>query len=154
MRTTKPVPAKLKVLRGTYRKDRDGKGLKVPPGQEIPEPPDRFNKDQKALWQTVCTTLRSVDLLQPVGIPLLIIYCDQSRLYQEAFDEVKRSGMITTTVTKYGTVMKKNPALEVMNGAIKIMLAISDQFGFTPLAQSKIKGVARQEQEYNDGYDF
>lgn len=150
MRTTKPVPVKLKKIRGTYRKDRDSHGLTIQPSKAIPEAPEYFTPMQKEIWQAICTTLKAIDLLQPVGMPFVEIYCQQAGLYQRALEDIQENGATTTTESRYGTVIKKNPSLEIMNQAFKVMTDISDRFGFTPLSQSRIKGISREPEDIFD----
>ena len=138
-RNTKPVPVQIKILRGTYRKDRDGKSiaLKMTTLDVIPEAPAHFNQKQKDLWKTICETLHRIGALQVLGLMQIRVFCEQFAIYEEAADHVKEFGPFLKTSD--GKKSYKNPSLTIMRTTFKIMLRISDQFGFTPLAQSRLK---------------
>lgn len=116
--------------------------MKVEATDTIPEAPIGFTRDQKELWRVICETLKAVNLLQPIGMHMIEIYCHQYRMYQDAAKAVHASGLLLHYKTKYGEITKKNPHLDIMAGCFKALTSIADRFGFTPLSQSKIKAVA------------
>ncbi len=141
MNNQKHVPTKLKILRNTYRDDRDGQSLTVAPISKIPTCPDYFDDDIKKMWYEISGTLYALGILQSIGVTQIEIYCKQFDIYKKAVGQVDKYGITIVSKTKYGQIMKKNPAIEVMSIAITIMQGISDRFGFSPLSQSKIKNV-------------
>lgn len=140
----KPVHALIKVMRGTYRRDRD-EGKLILPDQlkEIPTPPVNYSDQTKDMWYKICTTLMAVGLLQNIGINQIEIYCDQYQIYKDALKMVNDKGSVIKVTSKNGnSVIKRNPYMDVMGTAFVIMNQISDRFGFSPLAQARIKTAA------------
>jgi len=142
VKTTKPVPKHIKELRGTDRKDRDGKGITIPPVDYLPDPPDTYTDSQKLIWTSIIKTLSVAKALHEVGIPLIHSFCVQYRIFQDAYESVypKKGGHKLTIIseTKNGNIEKKNPNIDTMNQAHSAMIMIADRFGFTPLSQTKI----------------
>lgn len=106
-------------------------------------PPDGFSDVTKDMWYKICTTLMAVGLLQNIGIKQIEIYCDQYEIYKEALLMVKTKGSVIKVTGKNGhVVIKRNPYMDVMGTAFVIMNQIADRFGFSPLAQARIKTAA------------
>lgn len=138
------IPAVLKVMRGTYRKDRDAGKVSVPDViKSVPVPPDGYSEKTKDMWYKICTTLISVGLLQDIGLNQIEIYCDQFEIYRDAKEKVMDKGSVIKITSRNGqSVIKRNPYVEVMGAAFVIMNQISDRFGFSPLSQSRIKNIS------------
>lgn len=149
----------IKKLRGTYRKDRDGIKMDLEPMQEIPICPAHYDDETKDIWYSIVGSLHKVKLLQSVGIPQIKIFCDQYMIYKENIEDVRKNGSRLTVRSKNGNVVvKRNPALDVIQSTYSIIGQISDRFGFNPLAQSRIKNVGNggdgKEKEEGDGFNF
>lgn len=135
------VPAQIKIIRGTHRKDRDGSKLSVDNLNSIPMPPSEFQKVEKDLWMTLCSTLFKLGILQATGIHVIYTYCMQHYLFRTAQADVVKRGATLVYENQYGTVEKKNPNVEAMNTHWNIMHQIGREFGFTPSSQAKIKNI-------------
>jgi P27 family predicted phage terminase small subunit len=153
------VPTQVKNLRGTYRKDRDNKGINnVPVVLDIPDPPETYTVEQSEMFISIVKYLYKIKALQDVGLPIIHAYCIQYGIYIEAHSLIKpKNGVTSLTITslnKSGTVTKKNPAIDIMNAALNSMIAISDRFGFTPLAQGKIHIPKDEEVKKGSKFDI
>lgn len=153
----KAVPAVLKLMRGTYREDRDGGKVTVPDAiKTVPVSPEGYTDETKDMWYKICSTLISVGLLQDIGLNQIEIYCDQYEIYRDAKLKVKDKGSVIKITSRNGqSVVKRNPYIDVMGSAFVIMNQISDRFGFSPLSQSRIKNIGvthndSKEEEFSD----
>ncbi len=112
---------------------------------------DKFNEIQKELVNDIVELLTRSGTLQNVGLRFVEMFCIQYKIYLSAKDNVESQGEVITVPMKYGDTTKKNPALDVMNNAFTQMITIADKFGFTPLAQSKIKIEITKEEDNEEG---
>lgn len=139
------TPTKTKKLRGTFRDDRDGAKMDVVPiainAIQKLEPPKNFDAPQKKLWKEIIQMLGQVGLLQIIGLHTINMYCEQFKFYSRAAKQIDELGPTVVTDTKYGPVIKKNPAYEALMNSYTILADISKQFGFSPLSQSRIKNI-------------
>lgn len=99
---------------------------------------DTFNPRQMSLFNDIILLLTESGTLQNVGLRFVEMFCIQYKIYMEAKNKVDLNGSTISVDMKYGPVEKKNPAIDVMNGAFSQMMDIANKFGFHPLAQSKI----------------
>jgi P27 family predicted phage terminase small subunit len=140
MKSTKPTPKEFKIQIGTYRKDRDKNKLEVKNTLDsIPLAPNHFDKLQKEIWHETCVYLHAMNMLQPISLHFIGMYCIQFKIYSSCLEMIQKDGIMILQSTRDGKVSKKHPAISIMQGAIKNILAISDKYGLTPLALGKIK---------------
>ncbi|MBK7369858.1 MAG: P27 family phage terminase small subunit [Saprospiraceae bacterium] len=76
---------------------------------------------------------------QPISLHFIGMYCIQFKIYSSCLEMIQKDGIMILQSTRDGKVSKKHPAISIMQGAIKNILAISDKYGLTPLALGKIK---------------
>lgn len=99
---------------------------------------DKFNDAQMALFNDIILLLTESGTLQNVGLRFVEMFCIQYRIYIESKENIEKNGSVLVIPMEYGDTTKKNPAIDVMNGAFSQMMDIANKFGFHPLAQSKI----------------
>lgn len=56
-------------------------------------------------------------------------------------EDIEKRGNIIMQTSSYGTTEKVNPSWTVAQNSFSSMQSIADRFGFTPVAQSKIKEI-------------
>lgn len=113
-----------------------------------------YDKAQIELFNDIMQLLEVSGTKQKVGIRFVDMFCIQYKLYMDARLNVEKSGSVISVPMKYGDITKKNPAIDVMNGAFAQMMEIANKFGFHPLAQSKIKGVNDSDSKKNKESKF
>lgn len=135
---------KQKRALGTYRPGRSGdvmeEFIKPEKGMKLIAP-KYFNQEQTELFNDIVSLLTSTNTLQKVGMRFIEAFCYQYKIYKDCIKDIDENGLTITIPMKYGDTTKKNPSVDVMNGAFTQMITIADRFGFTPLAQSKIHVV-------------
>lgn len=142
---------------GTFNKTRHGKAVAEKLSKESTPKikmelvnSDKFDKVQMELFNDIVELLTRSGTLQNVGLRFVEMFCIQYKIYLNAKNNVESQGEVITVPMKYGDTTKKNPALDVMNNAFTQMITIADKFGFTPLAQSKIKVEITREETSED----
>ena len=130
-----------KKIIGTYRADRDTEHeVNTNVIESVPKPPKSLKTEGKTLWREVCEMLLQAKLLDRVGLHMIQIYCESYDQFNELSAIIQKEGLFIDD--KRGS-KKRNPALLLRNQVFNRMNVIGVQFGFTPIARSKI-GVKYQ----------
>ena len=131
------TPTKLKILRGTFRKDRAPKREPNPRStKRVPAPPSYLGTVAKAEWRAVAAELHRQGLLTRVDRSVLASYCQMHAREQACGKVVDEMG--TTFMTEKGYVVQRpEVAMEQKYAALKKQFAA--EFGFTPSSRSRIE---------------
>jgi P27 family predicted phage terminase small subunit len=129
----KPKPTQLKVVQGTYRKDRANPHEPVAAG-DLFEPPTHFNEDQRAVW-TYAIENAPRGVLRKIDLSVLEVWVTAYVYHREASSRVASTGQVITTKTGYPIT---NPFMANMNKQAQIMVKAASEMGFTPASRSRI----------------
>lgn len=130
---------KVKKLQNTLAKSREVKNeMDLVKFDGVPEAPKKYIKtvEGRKFWVKVCTELFNVGLLYEVHFPLLIAYCGELETYNRMMGKIEREGDILK-IERTGYKMP-NPAVGIKNKCILNMLKISNEFGLSPAAMTRI----------------
>jgi len=133
MRGRKPKPVELKILQGTFRKDRANTRQPVAHGY-LNEPPEHLNDEQKQIWrETIADAPKA--LLKKIDLSNFEIWVVSYSTYRECQRMLaKTSQVIKTTHGNWIT----NPILTNMNKQAQLMLKAASEMGFTPASRSRV----------------
>lgn len=131
----KKKPTELKVLQGTFRKDRDGGD---PPDfgklTEVPPPPDSLENQAKVKWEQLAPRLVAQGLLQPTDLDMLEAYCMWFQIEHMARTELGTE--VSLTGAMGGKI--KNPAITVLKEATDQIKKIGALFGLDPPSRASL----------------
>jgi len=131
---TRRKPTALKVLQGTYRKDRvNPDEPKINPG--IPEPPDHLGEVALAEWARITDELYQVGIIAKKDMSVLAAYCQAFEDWVLSSEDCTEKGM--TIETTNGNIIQ-NPAWGVKCRARDAMVKYATEFGMTPSSLSKV----------------
>jgi P27 family predicted phage terminase small subunit len=139
-------PKALKVIRGTFRGDRNPKN-EPEPGKldETPKAPSHLNRWGKALWKRTAAELVKLEMLTAVDLPALELLCDQYGIYRELKDAITHTvdelGVRSRcTVADYlrGRNSQTMPEYSAMKTALEKYRSIMTEFGLSPASRNKI----------------
>ena len=131
----KRLPSKLKLLKGSYRKERENPDEPVYK-VEIPKYPSHLSNRARKEWRRISAILFNQGLLTNVDMACLAAYCQAYGRWAEAEAKLKKSKTLLIKTTS-GNIIQ-NPLLGVANTAMKLMLQSLTEFGMTPSARSKV----------------
>lgn len=133
----KPIPTKMKLLKGTARKDRINPNEVKPPTIKIlPSPPDELNEDGREEWIRVIRELVSNGIFTALDYTLLYHYCYEHGNWKEYERELRRIGRFVM-VKKTGYIFQ-HPLVTVSRQAAKAARELGVQFGLTPSGRTRI----------------
>ena len=128
-------PSDLKVVEGTYRKDRDGNEPK--PAPKAPKKPSWLPTKAKYKWNELAPKLERLGLLREVDGEDFARYCLYTIRQREAEEDIQKRGILVPGSTP-GTLVK-NPAVQISRDYGQAAQKLADKFGLNPSARSDLK---------------
>lgn len=131
-------PAVLKLLKGRHAGvDSGGRPVKLPPRfrRTSPLPPEWLSAEARAEWDRVSPELARLDLTKSEDRAALAAYCETWAVFVSATETIQREGL--TIDAKQGTL--PHPAVGIQRNTGKELRAWANQFGLTPVAESKLE---------------
>jgi P27 family predicted phage terminase small subunit len=139
------VPTKLKVLRGNPGK----RSIRPEPEPQIvdapPPAPRILRGDAKHEWERVTAELMRLGMLTTVDLHPLAAYCQSFGRWMEAEETFARfadADPITHGLMVKGSLGNpvQNPLVKIADRAAENMVRYAAEFGFTPVARTRISG--------------
>ena len=140
-------PTKLKLIQGTYRKDRAVENEPQPkPVVEVPKPPSYLDKYAKKMWKALAGELVHKGILTMIDLPALEICCETYGQYRLAHEAVFRpidpeTGKKTKrTLAEYmdGRNSQTMPEYIAMTKAFTLFKGYLIEFGLTPASRGRL----------------
>ena len=147
MRGRKPKPTHLKVLHGTFRKDRAAKHEPQPSGTAVC--PSWLDSTAKAEWRRLAPELIRLGLLTSVDRDAFAAYCQCVTKWRQAQSDIETNGLILTTPKGF---RQKNPAVTICFEALSQMRAYSSLFGLSPSDRSKLSVAPKGDHEEENDF--
>ena len=133
MRGRKPTPTKLKVVKGTARKDRVNPREPVISGDLI-NPPAHFNDEQRDIW-SYAIEHAPPGLLKRLDLSILETWVTAMWIFRQAQLDVQKEGLMTQTINN---VDVPNPKVSMMTRQSQIIMKAASEMGFTPSSRTRI----------------
>jgi P27 family predicted phage terminase small subunit len=137
-------PTGLKIVEGTFRKDRAAPN-EPKPRVTIPRPPPHLSSEARSEWRRVSHELYLLGLLSRIDRAALAAYCECWS------DWVDASKMCATVDGKDRKVMKtqagnlvENPYFSIKKRSMELMHKFLTEFGMTPASRSQINVLVDQ----------
>jgi P27 family predicted phage terminase small subunit len=134
------IPAEIKKLSGTIRKDRIREGIEFEPLTISPKPEVWMDGRAKKYFKNICQLLIKKNLLNVANVQLVVLLAQEFSLYEEATRELKISGKVF--VSDKGNLLP-SPWVSIRNSAQKNYREIASLFGLDPLSAQKIGAPVR-----------
>jgi P27 family predicted phage terminase small subunit len=150
-RSGRRVPRQLKIIRGTFRNDRNPEAEPEPTKVDaIPGAPSYLGAQGKALWRRIAGEMVRAKILTTVDLAALEILCSSYEEFREA-----REAVYTTAKGKPRTLRQymrgKNsqtmPEYNAMKTARQEYKAYAAEFGLTPASRNRIEIAAPKDPE-------
>mgnify|MGYP001045526094 FL=1 len=143
MRGRKPKPTEMKVLQGTFRKDRANPHEPKPDGV-LSQAPKHLTAEQAAIWDEAIAQAPA-GMLKPNDWSVLAVWVVAAHTHMVAAEKVRTMGQLVKAPSGYPI---QNPYLSSMNKQASIMMKAASELGFTPVARSRV--VLAQELSKDD----
>ncbi len=141
-----------KKLRGTDQPCRMSEQVEVNAMTQIPKV--RLKGTAKKVFEYTATYLLHNQLLDVVGIDLLVAYSREMALYHDMMREVEKEGFTIEIETKNGTSTVINPKRKVAESALANAKSIASEYGFTPVSRMRVAGLITPKQKQDEFAEF
>jgi len=142
-RGAKPLPTKLKLIRGTLRKDRANRTEAVLK-TEIPRCPPELSRLAKREWRRIAPDLAALGLLAKIDRSALALYCEAYARWIEAIEAIHKYGVVIKSPSGYPV---QSPYVAIANKAGEQVRLMLGEFGMTPAARSRVHATSPLEEE-------
>ena len=144
LRGPRPTPTHLKLLRGNpshrpLNKDEPEPSVALEP----PAAPEFLTDYARAEWDRIVKELYHLKLVTGFDIQSLAAYCESYAAWRTAVEKLREMAACDpatralTVTTRQGGIMQ-NPLFLTMRQAASDMVRYASDFGFTPVARSRI----------------
>lgn len=147
----RPLPTKLKIIKGTSRKSRENKNEPKPEQLTKMDPPDDLSERESKVWRGVVESLSACGLFTEVDVNALKNYVRAQARADDACEQIAKTSLIIKTSN--GNIVQ-NPLIGVANRAMEISNRLAVEFGMTPSSRSRIKVNMPEEKPANPFDEF
>lgn len=130
-----PKPTHLKLLEGTFRKDRAPKREPKPP-KGHPACPAGLGRAAKAEWRRVIPILDEMGILSKADRSVIAAYCQAWQRWLEFEKAIDEHG--STFVTDKGYVCQR-PEVAMAKNQAALLRALAGELGLSPAARSRVE---------------
>jgi P27 family predicted phage terminase small subunit len=134
---SRPLPTKLKFVRGTLRKGRTNTREPVLP-VEIPRCPAHLSREAKREWKRVSVELADCGLLTRIDRAALALYCEAWGRWIEAEKALRTYGVMVKAPSGFPM---QSPYLAIANKAMEQIRALLSEFGMSPSSRTRVHAV-------------
>jgi P27 family predicted phage terminase small subunit len=131
----KQKPKKLKVLEGNPGCRKLPENERIPPTDELIEPPSHLDEYAIEEWERVAPGLEAKGILCFFDIQVLGAYCCSYSLWRKATEQIKETDLIDETSN--GNAIQ-NCLIGIANKAAADMIKYAAEFGLTPSARARL----------------
>lgn len=111
------------------------------PKENRPAPPHEIQGEALLEWERVCDELSAAGRLEKADRAILILYCQNWEVYQEAMRGVMTHGAI---VKHHNGVAGASPFYKVAHEKAALLQKLLSDLGMTPAARSKLKAAVAE----------
>jgi P27 family predicted phage terminase small subunit len=130
----KPLPTKIKELKGTLQKCRTNTREPKPEG-DLVEPPAYMPEGAKSAWR-YALECAPPHLLKRLDMSVLEIWACAADLYRQAQAGLIKTGLLVKAPNT--GVPMQSPYLAIANKQAQIMTKAAVEMGFTPASRSRV----------------
>ena len=154
MKGRKKIPDEVKSLRGTDQPCRVAGQAPASGTTVVALPKTGLKGTAKKVFAVVATELINKNLLDVVGVDLVVAYCREMGLYHDMMRDIEREGVTVDVVTKNGVVTQINPKRKVAEGALSAAKALAAEFGMTPSSRSRVAALFNEKTTQDEFAEF
>lgn len=154
MKGRKKIPNELKSLRGTDQPCRMSDNNTTQTTSVTALPKSGLKGTAKKVFAVVATELIHKNLLDIVGVDLVVAYAREMALYHDSMRELETEGYTIDVATKNGTTTVINPKRKIAESALANAKSLATEFGFTPASRSRVQAMLTDNKPQDDFADF
>lgn len=118
--------------------------------QAIKSPPSRLTSEEKTLYKHIVQEFNSKGILKDLDSSILEEFVVQVSVSRQARKVINEHGVVIFEDEK----MKKNPAVDVLNNAVKNIKSLGSSLGLDPISRSSILADVTSENDDDETDDI
>ncbi|WP_439818383.1 phage terminase small subunit P27 family [Weissella paramesenteroides] len=118
--------------------------------QAIKSPPARLTSEEKTLYKHIVQEFNSKGILKDLDSSILEEFVVQVSVSRQAREIINKHGVVIFEDGK----MKKNPAVDVLNNAVKNIKSLGSSLGLDPISRSSILADITSENDNDETDDI
>ena len=146
----KPLPTRLKLLKGTARKHRM-RNDEPTPGAGNVSPPDHLSVAACRQWDLTCPHLMAAGVMTDLDVHALALYCEAFARWAMANKQIEKYGPVVMAKSGFPT---QSPYVAISNMAFEQMRGMLVEFGMTPSSRTRVGTVKSAKGERNPFADM
>ena len=139
------LPAQIKSLQGTDRKDRQHISVEFTPLTICPKAEVWLEDKAKKYFTNTCKLLIGKKLLTDGNLPLVTMMAQEFATYEQSVRELKIGGYVITTGKN--DYEQPSPWVAIRNQSQKNYREIASLFGLDPISAMKVGGSVKSEKD-------
>lgn len=132
-RGPRPMPTKLRLLKGEQRPSRINRRQPVP-ALRRPACPRHLGPEARRVWRAHAAELHRLGLLTTLDVDTFATFCEAVAMHRRAAEHLG----VGLLMRGYRDQLVKNPAFQIWRDTGLMMRAFAQEFGFSPSARSSI----------------
>lgn len=143
----KPLPTKLKLVRGTLQKCRANPD-EPSPNPELPDAPPHLSPEALEEWERLAQELYELGILSSIDRAALAAYCQAYGRWVEAEEQLRNpdGSMKLTETTANGTIVQ-NPLVGIANKSLELMHKYLTEFGMSPSSRTRVSATKKTDEK-------
>lgn len=133
----RPLPTKMKSIKGTLQKCRTNSQEPLPQGR-LASPPSYMSAMAKEAWNYAVANAPA-GLLTSLDASVLERWANCAGLYRQALAELNQAGVAGMVVTTPSGFMRRSPLMDVVRDLALEMKGYETEMGFTPASRTKVQ---------------
>ena len=154
MRGRKPVPSRLKLIRGNTG-HRPAPPDEPQPAARIPKCPPHLDAEAKREWRRMARELDDLGILTVIDRAVFASYCQAWSTWRQALKLVHKVGMVVRakervtekpdgTITRQGGTPMLNPVYKLIDAENAKMIKALTEMGMSPSSRSRVSASDRR----------
>lgn len=139
-----PDPPKLKVLRGTERRDRRRTPAPTP-AAGYPPMPRELSDPERRIWRRIRRAMEGIEVITIADQGILVAYVSAEARHNHARGLLIESGPLIRGARRGELV--KNPLVQVVRDTATLMIALARELQLTPAARARASRPADVDQD-------
>ena len=134
----KPVPTRLKIIKGTDQPCRMRKDEPKPESDRI-EKPFKLSAVANKQWDDLVVELKAAKLLSNIDTHALAMYCEAYATWMDANKKIRAHGVVVKSKNGFPV---QSPFFHVANKAFDQMKGLLIEFGMTPSSRTRVSAIS------------
>ena len=139
----RPIPTRLKIIKGTDQPCRIRKN-EPKPADDAVDMPEGLSPVAQKQWSVICQQLQDAKIITNVDSMALALYCEAYATWSNANKMVQKHGAIVKGAAGQPV---QSPYFKVANISFDQMRRMMVEFGITPAARSRISTTGPTEDD-------